>query len=178
MLFRSAVAIVELCGTLSVFVIPPLASLFNLDHATAGAWIGAAVHDVGQVIATASLMGPAALDSAVIVKLTRVVMLVPLVLTLSYRSGEKKSLRSSMPTFVLGFVLCAIIVNALNLPTSVINSGKELSKIFLSLGLFGMGLGVKWNQIRALGSRPLLVGLGAWVVCATFALGVIRAVGL
>lgn len=173
-----AVAIVALCGTLSVFVIPPLASLFNLDHATAGAWIGAAVHDVGQVIATASLMGPAALDSAVIVKLTRVVMLVPLVLTLSYRSGEKKSLRSSMPTFVLGFVLCAIIVNALNLPTSVINSGKELSKIFLSLGLFGMGLGVKWNQIRALGSRPLLVGLGAWVVCATFALGVIRAVGL
>ena len=173
-----AVAIVALCGTLSVFVIPPLASLFNLDHATAGAWIGAAVHDVGQVIATASLMGPAALDSAVIVKLTRVVMLVPLVLTLSYRSGEKKSLRSSMPTFVLGFVLCAIIVNALNLPTSVINSGKELSKIFLSLGLFGMGLGVKWSQIKALGSRPLLVGLGAWVVCATFALGVIRAVGL
>ncbi|NDE71479.1 MAG: putative sulfate exporter family transporter [Actinobacteria bacterium] len=173
-----AVAIVALCGTLSVFVIPPLASLFNLDHATAGAWIGAAVHDVGQVIATASLMGPAALDSAVIVKLTRVVMLVPLVLTLSYRSGEKRSLRSSMPTFVLGFVLCAIIVNALHLPTSVINTGKELSKIFLSLGLFGMGLGVKWNQIRALGSRPLLVGLGAWVVCATFALGVIRAVGL
>ena len=150
----------------------------SLDHATAGAWIGAAVHDVGQVIATASLMGPAALDSAVIVKLTRVVMLVPLVLTLSYRSGEKKSLRSSMPTFVLGFVLCAIIVNALNLPTSVINFGKELSKIFLSLGLFGMGLGVKWSQIKALGSRPLLVGLGAWVVCATFALGVIRAVGL
>ena len=173
-----AVAIVALCGTLSVFVIPPLASLFNLDHATAGAWIGAAVHDVGQVIATASLMGPAALDSAVIVKLTRVVMLVPLVLTLSYRSGEKKSLRSSMPTFVLGFVLCAIIVNALNLPTSVINAGKELSKIFLSLGLFGMGLGVKWSQIKALGSRPLLVGLCAWVVCATFALGVIRAVGL
>ena len=173
-----AVAIVALCGTLSVFVIPPLAQLFNLDHSTAGAWIGAAVHDVGQVIATASLMGPAALDSAVIVKLTRVVMLVPLVLTLSYRSAEKKSIRSSMPTFVLAFVACAIIVNALDLPSSTINIGKELSKIFLSLGLFGMGLGVKWSQIKALGSRPLLVGLGAWVICATFALGVIRAVGL
>ena len=83
-----------------------------------------------------------------------------------------------MPTFVLAFVACAIIVNALNLPASTINIGKELSKIFLSLGLFGMGLGVKWSQIKALGSRPLLVGLGAWVICATFALGVIRAVGL
>ena len=173
-----AVAIVALCGTLSVFVIPPLATLLNLDDATAGAWIGAAVHDVGQVIATASLMGPSALDSAVIVKLTRVVMLIPLVLALSYRSTEKRSIKSTMPTFVLGFVACAILVNALNLPADIINGGKELSKIFLSIGLFGMGLGVKWAQIRALGPKPLLVGLGAWVVCGSFALGVIRAVGL
>jgi uncharacterized integral membrane protein (TIGR00698 family) len=173
-----AVAVVALCGTLSVFVIPPLAEFLKLDHSTAGAWIGAAVHDVGQVIATASLMGPSALDSAVIVKLTRVVMLVPLVLALTFRSAEKRSIRSSMPTFVLGFVACAIAVNALKLPTDVITIGKELSKIFLSIGLFGMGLGVKWAQIRALGSRPLLVGLGAWVLCGTFALGVIRAVGL
>jgi uncharacterized integral membrane protein (TIGR00698 family) len=173
-----AVAIVALCGTLSVFVIPPLAHLFNLDDATAGAWIGAAVHDVGQVIATASLMGPTSLDSAVIVKLTRVVMLVPLILFLTMRSGEKSSIRSATPTFVLGFIGCAIFVNALDLPAGVITTGKELSKIFLSLGLFGMGLGVKWSQIRALGSRPLLVGLGAWVICGTFALGVIRAVGL
>ncbi|MFM7874498.1 MAG: YeiH family protein, partial [Actinomycetota bacterium] len=78
-----AVAIVTLCGTLSVFVIPALAALIGLSDATAGAWIGAAVHDVGQVIATASLMGSEALDSAVIVKLTRVVLLIPLILLLA-----------------------------------------------------------------------------------------------
>ena len=173
-----AVALVALCGTLSVFVIPVLAQLFSLSDATAGAWIGAAVHDVGQVIATASLMSPEALDSAVIVKLTRVVLLIPLILFLSTNNVEKKSLRSAAPTFVIGFVICAIVVNALSLPESFITTGKELSKIFLSLGLFGMGLGVKWASIKALGSKPLLVGLGAWVVCGGFALGVIRTVGL
>jgi uncharacterized integral membrane protein (TIGR00698 family) len=173
-----AVALVALCGTLSVFVIPLLANLFSLSDATAGAWIGAAVHDVGQVIATASLMSPEALDSAVIVKLTRVVLLIPLILFLSANNPEKKSLRSAAPTFVIGFVICAIAVNALSLPESVITTGKELSKIFLSLGLFGMGLGVRWASIKALGSKPLLVGLGAWVVCGGFALGVIRTVGL
>lgn len=173
-----SVALVALCGTLSVFVIPVLAQLFSLSDATAGAWIGAAVHDVGQVIATASLMSPEALDSAVIVKLTRVVLLIPLILFLSTNNVEKKSLRSAAPTFVIGFVICAIVVNALSLPESVITTGKELSKIFLSLGLFGMGLGVKWASIKALGSKPLLVGLGAWVVCGGFALGVIRTVGL
>ena len=173
-----AVAVVALCGTLSVFVIPLLANFFSLSDATAGAWIGAAVHDVGQVIATASLMSPEALDSAVIVKLTRVVLLIPLILFLSTNNVEKKSLRSAAPTFVIGFVICAIAVNALSLPESVITTGKELSKIFLSLGLFGMGLGVRWASIKALGSKPLLVGLGAWVVCGGFALGVIRTVGL
>ena len=132
-----AVAIVALCGTLSVFVIPFIAHLFSLSDATAGAWIGAAVHDVGQVIATASLMSPEALDSAVIVKLTRVVLLIPLILFLSAKSAEKKSLRSATPTFVLGFVVCALLVNALPLSDSTISFGKELSKIFLSIGLFG-----------------------------------------
>lgn len=177
-----AVALVALCGTLSVFVIPALATLFDLSDATAGAWIGAAVHDVGQVIATASVMSPEALDSAVIVKLTRVVLLIPLILFLSAsnkdKSGEKKSLRTATPTFVLGFVLCALIVNALSLPESAMTVGKELSKVLLSLGLFGMGLGVKWASIKALGAKPLIVGLVAWVVCGGFALGVIAAVGL
>lgn len=173
-----AVAVVALCGTLSVFVIPFVAHLFSLSDATAGAWIGAAVHDVGQVIATASLMSPEALDSAVIVKLTRVVMLIPLILFLSAKSAEKKSLRSATPTFVLGFVACALLVNALPLSDSTISFGKELSKIFLSIGLFGMGLGVKWSSIKALGAKPLVIGLSAWVVCGIFALGVINIVGL
>ena len=173
-----AVALVALCGTLSVFVIPVLATLFSLSDATAGAWIGAAVHDVGQVIATASVMSPEALDSAVIVKLTRVVMLIPLILFLASKNPGKKSLRTATPTFVIGFVVCALIVNALSLPESVVTGGKELSKIFLSLGLFGMGLGVKWASIKALGARPLVVGLSAWVLCGGFALGVIQVVGL
>jgi len=173
-----AVAIVTLCGTLSVFAIPALAALIGLSDATAGAWIGAAVHDVGQVIATASLMGSESLDSAVIVKLTRVVLLIPLILFLARGKSEAGSMRKATPTFVFAFVACALIVNALSLPDSVISLGKESSKILLSIGLFGMGLSVKWAQIRALGARPLLFGLGAWVGCGAFALAVIRAVGL
>jgi len=173
-----AVAIVTVCGTLSVFVIPVLATLIGLSDATAGAWIGAAVHDVGQVIATASLMGSEALDSAVIVKLTRVVLLIPLILLLARGSGASGSVRKATPTFVFAFVACALIVNALSLPDSIIDIGKESSKILLSIGLFGMGLSVKWAQIRALGAKPLLFGLAAWVGCGAFALAVIRAVGL
>ena len=173
-----AVAIVTLCGTLSVFVIPIVATLIGLSDATTGAWIGAAVHDVGQVIATASVMSPEALDSAVIVKLTRVVLLIPLILMLARGNAGSGSMRKATPTFVFAFILCAVIVNALSLPESVIDLGKESSKVLLSIGLFGMGLSVKWSQIRALGAKPLLFGLSAWVLCGAFALAVIRVVGL
>ena len=172
-----AVAIVTLCGTLSIFVIPIISNLLGMDESSTGAWVGAAVHDVGQVIATASLLGPAALDSAIIVKLTRVVLLVPLILLLARGSSNSKSIRGSAPTFVLAFVLCALLVNLLPLPETFINLGKEVAKVALAIGLFGMGLSVRWHEIRALGARPLLFGIGSWLLCSAFALGVVRLVG-
>ncbi|MFM8855233.1 MAG: YeiH family protein [Actinomycetota bacterium] len=173
-----AVAIVTLCGTLSVFVIPLIATFLSLSDPTIGAWIGAAVHDVGQVIAAASMVSDEALDSAVIVKLTRVVLLIPLILFLARGSAGSGSMRKATPTFVFAFVACALIVNALSLPESFVDLGKESSKVLLSIGLFGMGLSVKWSQIRALGAKPLLFGITAWVGCGAFALAVIRGVGL
>jgi uncharacterized integral membrane protein (TIGR00698 family) len=173
-----AVALVALCGTLSVFLIPPFASLLQLSDATAGAWIGAAVHDVGQVIATAALLGPEALDSAVIVKLTRVVMLVPLILFLTTQNNSARSATRAAPIFVLGFLLTAILVNLFSIPVPVITAGKEISKVLLSYGLFAMGLGVRWLEIRRLGARPLAFGLAAWIASAAFTLVVIRLAGL
>ena len=148
-----AVAIVTLCGTLSVFVIPLIATFIGLSDATTGAWIGAAVHDVGQVIATASILGSETLDSAVIVKLTRVVLLIPLILILARGSSSGGSMRKATPTFVFAFIACAVIVNALSLPEHLISIGKESSKVLLSIGLFGMGVSVKWSQIRSLGAN-------------------------
>lgn len=173
-----AVALVALTGTLSVLVLPTIAKLIGLSDGSAGAWIGAAVHDVGQVIAAASLISPEALDSAVIVKLVRVMLLIPLILVLSRGAFNSGSLKSTTPTFIFAFLLCAAVVNALSLPDAAVNLGQEISRVLLSIGLFGIGLSVRWSEIRTLGARPLLFGLGSWVICAAFALVAVRAVGL
>ena len=174
-----AVAIVALCGTLSIFVLPFIAHLLGLADSTTGAWIGAAVHDVGQVVATASLVSDEAVESSIIVKLTRIVLLIPLVLLLARESarengdGSREALRKSVPVFVFFFVLVAIINNVLAFDPAITDAGREGSKIFLSLGLFAMGLGVKWKSISRLGSRPLLIGVALWILSATFALLVV-----
>lgn len=181
-----AVAIVALCGTLSVFVLPFIARLLGLTDSATGAWIGAAVHDVGQVVATASLVSDEAIESSIIVKLTRVVMLIPLVIFLAYEaskalnregSSERVSPRSTGPLFVLGFIAVAILANVLPLDPAIVDFGKEGSKVFLSLGLFAMGLGVKWRSISKLGPRPLIIGISLWILSAGFALGVVSLFG-
>jgi uncharacterized integral membrane protein (TIGR00698 family) len=73
------VALVTLCGTLAIGVLPLLLHPLQLTPEVFGAWTGASVHDVGQVVATAQTAGTGALAIAVVVKLTRVILLAPVV---------------------------------------------------------------------------------------------------
>lgn len=75
----ASVALVTLCGTLAIAVLPLLQQPLGLDELEFGRWVGASVHDVGQVVATAQTGGAGALREAVLVKLMRVVLLAPLV---------------------------------------------------------------------------------------------------
>jgi uncharacterized integral membrane protein (TIGR00698 family) len=178
-----AVAIVALCGTLSIFVLPLFGRLLGLSDSMTGAWIGAAVHDVGQVVATAALVSDEAVESSIIVKLTRVVMLIPLVIFLARESASengatsKAALRKSVPVFVFFFVLVAIFNNLFAFDSGIVDLGKEGSKVFLSLGLFAMGLGVKWKSISRLGVRPMVIGISLWLLSASFALAVVSLFG-
>ncbi|MFE4516925.1 YeiH family protein [Kitasatospora sp. NPDC056783] len=75
----ASVALVTLCGTLAIAVLPLLQHPLGLGGPEFGRWVGASVHDVGQVVATAQTGGAGALREAVLVKLMRVVLLAPLV---------------------------------------------------------------------------------------------------
>ncbi|HEY4331865.1 MAG TPA: putative sulfate exporter family transporter, partial [Ilumatobacteraceae bacterium] len=74
-----SIALVTLCGSLAIAVLPPLGRLLGMRPEVFGSWVGASVHDVAQVVVTASTAGSVALSAAVVVKLTRVAMLAPMV---------------------------------------------------------------------------------------------------
>lgn len=108
-----AMGLVTLCGTLAIVVLPLLAGPLDLEPEAFGAWVGASVHDVGQVIATASTNGTEALEAATVVKLTRVALLGPLVagMGIARRRAHKPGPGDRVPLvpwFVVAF--CAAIV--------------------------------------------------------------------
>lgn len=183
-----AIGLISLCGTLSIFLLPFLGHVFNLDTREFGSWAGAAVHDVGQVVATASVWGDGADKYAIVVKLARVCLLAPIVLILSIRhrkwltsqgksevAGAKVPL---IPYFVLGFIAVATFHNLVTINERLLADIVFTSKLLLGAGLVALGSGVRWKAIRAIGPRPMAMGMIAWVIVAGVALGAVKLTGL
>ncbi|WP_152347616.1 YeiH family protein [Brevibacterium sp. CFH 10365] len=89
----AAIGLVVLFGTLMIAIVPGLSTAMGLSPETAGMWGGAATHEVAQVVAIGGIIGPAALEIAVLVKLARVIMLAPTVAVFSYavRRAENRA---------------------------------------------------------------------------------------
>ena len=183
-----AIGLISLCGTLSIFLLPLIGHALNLDTREFGSWAGAAVHDVGQVVATASVWGDGADKYAIVVKLARVCLLAPIVLILSIRhrrwlTSQGKSETTSariplIPYFVLGFIAVATFHNLVDLNARLLADIIFTSKLMLGAGLVALGSGVRWKAIRAIGPRPMAMGMIAWVIVAGVALGAVKVTGL
>jgi uncharacterized integral membrane protein (TIGR00698 family) len=183
-----SIALVTLCGTLAIVVLPMLRGPLGLgDPAMFGSWVGASVHDVGQVVATASGAGDHALRTAVLVKLTRVLLLAPMVLLVSTSLRRRSTAGAStdvstsrpplVPTFLVGFV-AAIALRSAGLVPEVARDGiAHLQQVLLAAGLFALGTGVRIAKLRRVGCKPFVLGLGSWVVIAAVSYAGVRVLG-
>ena len=183
-----AIGLISLCGTLSIFLLPFIGHAINLDTREFGSWAGAAVHDVGQVVATASVWGDGADKYAIVVKLARVCLLAPIVLILSIRhrrwlTSQGRSQTTSakvplIPYFVLGFIAVATFHNVVDFNVRFLADIVFTSKLMLGAGLVALGSGVRWRAIRAIGARPMAMGMIAWVIVAGVALAAVKVTGV
>lgn len=175
------IALVTLYGTAAIVVLPPLAGLLGLNHLQFGHWVGASVHDVGQVVATAQTFGTVALAAAVVVKLTRVLMLAPMVAITSVttrRSGIGSGARPAIvPLFILGFLALVMVRSFVPLPDWVLSGAALLQSILLAMALFGIGASLRLEQLARSGLRALGAGLTSWVVLLGLGLGIVWIAG-
>ncbi|WBP91499.1 YeiH family protein [Kitasatospora cathayae] len=180
----SSVALVTLCGTLAIAVLPLLQHPLGLGELEFGRWVGASVHDVGQVVATAQTGGPGALREAVLVKLMRVVLLAPLVAGVAVvarrnardarrakADGTEGAVKSGsrppiVPLFVVGFLAMIVLRTTGVLPERALTLAGDAQELLLAAALFGLGSAVHLPTMMRTGGRIALLGLGSWVVVA------------
>lgn len=167
------VALVTLCGTLAIALLPALQPVLGLDAEQFGMWTGASVHDVGQVVATAQVAGASALAIAVVVKLTRVALLAPLVAitgAVLRREGERPAV---VPLFLVGFLAAVVARTVLPLPDEFVAATEDVQLLLLGMALFGLGAAIRIGRLVRTGGRPLAVAGLSWFAIAAMSLGAV-----
>ena len=183
-----AIALVTMFGSICIFVLPLLGHLFDMGNVRFGLWAGSSVHDVAQVVATSTAYSSESLKGAVIVKLSRVLLLAPLVAYFAYQhrttnnrvpAGEAKVVKTSpLPLFIILFLAMVCVRTTGYFSDDTLMQFKNLEKIFLAMALVGLGAGVNIKKLRVLGTRPLLLGLLSWLLVAGTSLATIRLIPL
>ena len=192
------VALVTLCGTLAIFILPVLRIPLGMSPEDFGLWVGLSVHDVGQVVATAQIAGPAALAAAVVVKLTRVLTLAPMVAIVGLVERRADARNAALgaehpdyverpaakrppivPLFIAGFI-AAVLVRTFLLPllpasgsSAVLDAADLLQTILLAMALFALGSSIRFRALARTGTRALAVGLTSWALIALLSLAAV-----
>lgn len=164
------IALVTLCGSLAIAVLPALKPVLGLDAAEFGMWTGASVHDVGQVVATAQVAGSTALAIAVVVKLARVALLAPLVAItgLVLRRGGTRPV--IVPLFLAAFLAAVIVRTVVPLPPEFLDAAADVQFLLLGLALFALGAAIRVGSLVRTGARPLAVAGISWAAIAALSL--------
>ncbi|WP_109480673.1 YeiH family protein [Paraburkholderia sp. C35] len=184
---KSAMAVgsVVLFGTLSMFLYPALlrAGIIHLDTTGVGLFFGGTIHEVAQVVGAASNVSPEATHIATIVKMTRVMLLVPVLLIVGMwvnRSARGAAAKDStqaprklaVPWFALGFLAC-VAVNSLHvLPEAATSTVNMLDTFALTMAMTALGIETRLSQIRDAGPRALTTGLILYVWLFAGGLGI------
>lgn len=160
------VATIAILGTLFTFMYTFLYPVLGLTANGYGVFSGGTLHEIAHVIAAAAPGGDAAVDIAVIVKLTRVALLVPvaLVIGIIVQRGEKGTTKSKfsfsiIPWFILGFLVMSA-VNTLGIfSENVASYIVSIAYLLIAMAMAGLGLNINIGTFKKLGIKPFVAGL-------------------
>lgn len=185
-----AVSMVVLFGTISMFLYPvlyasiiePATGFLHMTPQEFGIYVGGTIHEVAQVVAVpASVVGaPAEMaNSAVIVKMTRVIMIAPMLIVLglylSYSAKKSGSVASDgvklvIPWFAVYFVAMAGFNSLQIVPQNIVDTINEIDTFLLTMAMTALGMGTIFSKFKGLGLAPLYTAgaMFAWLLIGGF----------
>jgi uncharacterized integral membrane protein (TIGR00698 family) len=181
-----AVATVTLFGTIAVFAYPLIGHAAGIGDAAFGFWSGIAINDTSQVVAASSAYSAGAFEVATVVKLIRNTLMAPLLVGVAWawsrRIGEAgdttAGIRRAVPLFVLGFLALSFLRSTELIDSAFAATLETIARSLILVALAAVGLNVRLEDLRDVGPRPLLVGLGSAVIVGVAALSAIVTFGL
>lgn len=176
---------------LMIIAFPIMGRALDLSDMVYGLWTGTAVNDTSSVVAAGFAYSEAAGDFATMVKLTRTLSIIPVVLVfrlihhrlevkkVGHEYVEKKfSISSIIPYFILGFLLMAIL-NSLGIISENLSEKLKIISKFLMVGaLAAIGLNTKYRDMKKAGINPMIHGFIISLLVVIVSIVVIYFMGL
>jgi uncharacterized integral membrane protein (TIGR00698 family) len=181
-----AISTIFLFNIAAVLVFPLIGHAIGMSQQSFGLFAGTAVNDTSSVVATATTYGAAAANHAIVVKLVRTLMIIPICLGLAGLTARRQraelagpaSARMSplravrlVPWFLIGFVVAAGLNSAGLIPSGSHGSLQHVSVFLVAVALSAIGLSANVPALRKAGPRPVLLGALLWVTVAVASLG-------
>jgi len=184
-----AVSMVVLFGTIAMFLYPvmyatiiePATGFLHMAPQEFGIYVGGTIHEVAQVVAVpASIPGASAdmANSAVIVKMTRVIMIAPMLIILgiflSYeakkKGGASSKVKLVIPWFAVYFIGMAGFNSLQIVPENIVSVINQIDTFLLTMAMTALGMGTRFAKFKGLGLAPLYTGatMFLWLVVGGF----------
>ena len=183
--YKTAVAVstVVIFGTISMFLYPVLYrnGVFSISPELMGIFTGASVHEVAHVVGAGNAMGESVGSVAIIVKMIRVMMLVPVLLIISYTiarkaSGSDTPGKINTPWFAILFLAVIVLNSFIPLSDSVRNGINTFDTFLLTMAMTALGAETSFDKFKKAGSKPFVLALilfcwlivGGYFICKYF----------
>ncbi|WP_312871584.1 YeiH family protein [Amycolatopsis acididurans] len=165
----------------AVLLFPPLGHLLGMSPHSFGLWSGTAINDTSSVVAASFAYGGDAGSYGIVVKLTRTLTLIPIVIVLAVLAARREAggrfdlrtmpWRKIVPLFLIGFLAAATLDTLGVIPASWHAPLSTAGTFLITTALAGIGLSLRFSDMRKAGHRPLLLGALLWVAVAAASLG-------
>ncbi len=169
------VVAVNALSTLAMLLYPLICRSLGFDEQTAGIMLGATIHDVAQVVGAGYAVSETAGNTAVIVKLFRVLLLFPVVVIIGWvfarRALAADVAKIPIPVFALVFVALCVLNSVAAALTAIAPTFAQIKAPLVEASTWGLliaigalGLGTSVTAIAALGWRHVATVIGTTVV--------------
>ena len=164
-------------STIAMVIYPIVGAALGFTPHQAGIFLGGTIHDVAQVVGAGYSMGKETGDTATVVKLLRVAMLLPVILALAIilHSGTGKGNRPPLlPWFAVAFGLLVAFNSLVALPKPLLDVAGELSRFALVVAIAAIGMRTSLKELTVLGLRPVLLMVAETVFLAGIIIGMMK----
>lgn len=158
-----SLAIIFTLNTVAIILFPFFGKYLNMSDYEFGIFSALAIHDTGSVVGSALQFSDNSVEYAASLKILRALWLIPLIIFLNFKFNTVNS-KKSFPIFILFFIVAVIYSNSISLSYETLIKLKILSKIFISYGIFSIGLQSGALDLRDIKFKPFMVATSVWII--------------